>query len=438
MKMKVSIKETTIIKPAKETPQKNLWNSDLDLLVPRIHIPTVYFYKQQPNSTSNFFEAKVLKDALSEVLVPFYPLAGRLDKDENGRIQINCNGNGALFMEAETSSVLDDFGDFTPGPHSLQLVPVFDYSLDHNMSSYPLLAVQLTRFKCGSVCLGVSLHHTVADGTSAIYFMNSWSDIARGISIAVPPFIDRTLLDARVPPTPIFHHTEYSPPPVMKNASIQIHEAMPTCTEILKITYDQLTTLKSKFKNNESGISYSTYEILTAHIWYCMCKARELDDDQETKLYIATDGRFRLIPPLPPGYFGNVLFTTTVLSSSGEIESRPLVETMEKIHKSLRKMDDGYLRSALDYLKKQSDLTVLMRGANTFKCPNLNIVSWVRLPIHDADFGWGRPVYMGPAKVVFEGMAYIMPSANNDKNLSLIICLHTNHMESFHKFFYDF
>ncbi|WCJ30120.1 HXXXD-type acyl-transferase family protein [Euphorbia peplus] len=433
--MKVSIKQTSIIKPAKETPERKLWSSDLDLLVPRIHVPTVYFYKQQQpnNSSCNFFEAKVLKDALSEVLVQFYPLAGRLGRDENGRIEIDCNGDGAMFIEAETTSFLEDFGDFTPCSDTLQLVPDFDYSLD--ISSYPLLAIQLTRFKCGSVCLGVRLHHTVADGTSAIYFINSWSDIARGISIAIPPFIDRTLLDARVPPIPTFRHSEYDSPPKMKNDTLM---AKPTCTEILKITQDQVTTLKSKYKNNETGISYSTYEVLTAHIWNSMCKGRDLDDDQETKLYIATDGRFRLIPPLPPGYFGNVLFTTTVLSTSGEVQSRPLVQTMEKIHKALRKMDDGYLRSALDYLKLQPDLTVLQRGANTFKCPNLNIVSWIRLPVHDADFGWGRPIYMGPAKVVFEGMAYIMPSPNNDRNLSLIICLHTNHMESFHKFFYDF
>ncbi|XP_065850160.1 shikimate O-hydroxycinnamoyltransferase-like [Euphorbia lathyris] len=432
--MKICVKERIMIRPAKETPQRNLWVSDLDLIVSRAHVPTVYFYKQQPNNTSNsnFFEAQVLKDALSEVLVPFYPAAGRLGEDENGRIHINCNGNGALFIEAETTSFLHHFGDFTPCSDMLHLVPDFD-SYD-DISSYPLFSVQLTRFGCGSVCIGVSVHHIVVDGISAIHFINSWSDIARGIPITNPPFIDRTLLDARVPPTPTYHHIEYDPPPTMMNTSSQTHDSKPISTKMFKITRDQLTTLKSKIN---SGIKYSTYEILTAHIWHCVCKARELCNDQAVKLFIPTDGRFRFDPPLPAGYFGNVQFTTTVLSSANEIESSQLDQIVEKIHKSLKKKDDGYLRSALDYLKKQPDLTVVRRGPHTFKCPNMDIVSWTSLPLYDADFGWGKPIYMGRAKVSSEGMACIVRGPNNDNTLSLIIGLHANHMDSFHNLFYE-
>ncbi|WCJ30107.1 HXXXD-type acyl-transferase family protein [Euphorbia peplus] len=436
--MEISIKESSIIKPLKETPKMNLWVSDLDLLVTSGYTPTVYFYKQQPNNkNSNFFEAKVLKDALSELLVHFYPVAGRLGKDENGRIQINCNGDGALFIEAETTSFLDHFGDFTPCSDMINLVPTFDsYSSDSDISSYPIFAAQLTRFGCGSVCIGVCFNHIMADGISAIHFFNSWSDIARGISIIVPPFIDRTVLDDRVPPTPTFSHVEYDPPPTMiNNISTQTYNAKPTSTKMFKITLDQLNALKSKPK---SGTKYTTYEILTAHIWCCVCKARKLCNDQLIKLYIPTDGRFRLDPPLPLGYLGNVQFITTVLSSAGEIESSQFEHIVEEIRKSLKKMDDMYLRSSLAYLKMQSDLTALRRGPHTFKCPNLDIVSWTRLPIYDADFGWGRPVYMGRAKVVSEGMAYVIHGPNNDNTLSLLICLHADHMDSFQNLFYNF
>lgn len=431
--MKISIKKSSIVRPAKDTPKRTIWNSNLDLLVPRIHIPTVYFYK--PNGSSNFFEAHVLKEALSQVLMPFYPLAGRLGTDENGRIEIHCNAKGVLFIEAdETTCVIDDFGDFTPCLEMMHLVPSIDYSLD--ISSYPLLTVQVTYFKCGGVCLGVFFHHTIADGTSAIHFINSWSEIARGISISITPFVERTLLEARVPPVPTFHHIEYDAPPTMITP-VQLSPKS-TCTKILKITPDQISTLKSKSKKNKNlTIHYSTYETLAAHIWRCMCKARDLKNDQATKLYIATDGRARLNPPLPRGYFGNVLFTSTVTKLCGEIQSNPLKDTIEKIHEALKRMDDEYLRSALDLLEVQPDLTAMMRGANTFKCPNLNVVSWMKLPIHDADFGWGRPIYMGPASVVFEGMGYILPSPSNDGILWLIICLEANHMQLFQNLLYD-
>ena len=128
-----------MIKPAKETPNKKIWNSNLDLLVGRIHILTVYFYK--PNGSNNFFEARVLKQALSNVLVSFFPMAGRLGFDGDGRVDINCNGEGVLFVEAESDSVVDEFGDFTPSPEMKRLTPEVDYS--GKIDSYPLVVAQV-------------------------------------------------------------------------------------------------------------------------------------------------------------------------------------------------------------------------------------------------------------------------------------------------------
>ncbi|PPD66258.1 hypothetical protein GOBAR_DD36862 [Gossypium barbadense] len=162
--MEISIKESTMVRPAEEhTPKGSIWNSNLDLLISRYHVSTVYFYK--PNGCSDFFDtgrvkeglSKVLvpfypiagrlgvKEGLSKVLVPFYPIAGRLGYDENGRLEIICNDEGVPFVEAETSSVLEDLvgnGDFT---HNSHLVPKVDYS--GGISSYPLLVVQLIYFE---------------------------------------------------------------------------------------------------------------------------------------------------------------------------------------------------------------------------------------------------------------------------------------------------
>lgn len=129
-----------MVRPAQETPKRNLWNSNVDLVVPSMHTPSVYFYR--PNGSSSFFDAKVMKEALSRVLVPFYPMAGRLRRDEDGRIEINCNGEGVLFVEAETGSVVEDFGDFAPSLELRQLIPAVDYS--SGISSYPLLVLQVS------------------------------------------------------------------------------------------------------------------------------------------------------------------------------------------------------------------------------------------------------------------------------------------------------
>ncbi|XP_055826101.1 shikimate O-hydroxycinnamoyltransferase [Solanum dulcamara] len=434
--MKIEVRKSTMVQPATETPQLRLWNSNVDLVVPNFHTPSVYFYR--PTESPSFFDGKVLKEALSRALVPFYPMAGRLCRDEDGRIEIDCKGQGVLFVEAESDGVVDDFGDFAPTLELRRLIPAVDYS--QGIESYALLVLQITHFKCGGVSLGVGMQHHAADGASGLHFINTWSDMARGLDLTIPPFIDRTLLRARDPPQPQFPHVEYQPPPTLKVTAENApnSETVPeTSVSIFKLTRDQINALKAKSKEDGNTVNYSSYEMLAGHVWRSTCMARGLTHDQETKLYIATDGRARLRPSLPPGYFGNVIFTATPVAVAGDLKSKPIWYAASRIHHQLAIMDNDYLRSALDYLELQPDLKALVRGAHTFKCPNLGITSWSRLPIHDADFGWGRPIFMGPGGIAYEGLSFILPSPTNDGSQSVAISLQAEHMKLFEKFLYD-
>ena len=75
------------------------------------------------------------------------------------------------------------------------------------------------------------------------------------------PLIDRTLLKARVPPTPRFHHAEYDPPPSL-NTSTSIFKLdpnpKPSSVSVFKITLNQLNALKAKSFKNENTTEYST------------------------------------------------------------------------------------------------------------------------------------------------------------------------------------
>lgn len=140
--MLINVKQSTMVRPAEETPRRALWNSNVDLVVPNFHTPSVYFYR--PNGVSNFFDAKVMKEALSKVLVPFYPMAARLRRDDDGRVEIYCDAQGVLFVEAETTAAIEDFGDFSPTLELRQLIPSVDYSA--GIHSYPLLVLQVPPF----------------------------------------------------------------------------------------------------------------------------------------------------------------------------------------------------------------------------------------------------------------------------------------------------
>ncbi|XP_076882672.1 shikimate O-hydroxycinnamoyltransferase-like [Bidens hawaiensis] len=420
--MKVVVKESTTVKPAKETPTVKLWNSCLDLIAPNFNTLTVYFYR--PNGATNFFDIKVMKDALSRALVAFYSMAGRLIEGKDGRIEIDCQGQGALFLEAESDGVIDDFGDFAPQPELLKLIPVVDCSLGIN--SYPLLVLQVTYFKCGGVSLGLGVHHRVVDGMSAMHFMNTWSDMARGLDVHLPPFIDRTLLRTRDPPQPVFDHVEYHPDPTVPTDETK------TVYSIFKLTRDQLNVLKAKTKEAYgSTISYSSFEVLLGHVWKCACKARGLQDDQTTKPKIEVDGRARLQPPLPPGYFGNAIFTAAAIMTSGEIQSKPFWYASSKIHDALAMMNNDHLKSALDYLEQHLD-----QKPEDYKHTNLQVISWARLLVHNADFGWGQPFFMGPARLPSRGRCYLLPSPINDGSLSIIIGLEVEQMKLFNNLLY--
>lgn len=150
----VEVKESTMVRPAGETPVVSLWNSNVDLVVPRFHTPSVYFYRpsscdddddnKKEKEKEKLLDSQVLKEALSKVLVLFYPMAGRLKRDEDGRIEIDCNGQGVLFVEAHSNSLIDDFGDFSPTLELRQLIPSIDYS--KGIETYPLLVLQVPFF----------------------------------------------------------------------------------------------------------------------------------------------------------------------------------------------------------------------------------------------------------------------------------------------------
>jgi shikimate O-hydroxycinnamoyltransferase len=142
--MAITVRRSTMVRPARETPRQRLWNSNLDLVVPRFHTPSVYFYRCGGGpEVEGFFDGERMRRALAEALVPFYPMAGRLARDEDGRVEIDCNGEGVLFVEADApNAAVDDYGDFAPTMELKRLIPAVDYTDD--ISAFPLLVLQVS------------------------------------------------------------------------------------------------------------------------------------------------------------------------------------------------------------------------------------------------------------------------------------------------------
>ena len=118
--------------------------------------------------------------------------------------------------------------------------------------------------------------------------MEAWSRTARGLPVKVSPFFDRTILRARDPPSPVFPHTEYKPPPFhnppVESLAYRSNPDSDSGVVSLKLTRLQVKALRAKAEVADS--MFSTYELLVAHIWRCACFANEgneLEPYQEAK-----------------------------------------------------------------------------------------------------------------------------------------------------------
>lgn len=421
----VEILESCLVKPSEETPKHGLWLSNLDLLVARSLTPTVYIYR--PRSDPAFFSPAVLKAALSKALVPFYPLAGRLAQDDAGRPEIQCSGEGVLFVTARAEATLDDLGDFAPSDELRQMLVPSGAGPHAGI----LAVFQVTLFKCGGACLGVGIHHTAADGLAALDFVNSWATIARADDVGVPapsPCLDRTLLRARSPPSVRFDHAEYSRRAGGSSKPIAFDSAI---LPLSKIQVDAL-------KGDGGGKRLSTFKAVVAHVWRCACTARELAPTEDSRLYMTADARSRVDPRLPRSYFGNAIFRASAAAKVGDVASGPLDAVAEKVTGATARLNDEYVRSLVDYLELQAvDAAGLRKGEWVMPETDLWVISWQGLPIYGADFGWGQPVFMGRACLQFSGLVYLVPGPDGDGRLDVVVAMEPRSLGRFREVFYQ-
>jgi shikimate O-hydroxycinnamoyltransferase len=141
MAFHVQVLESSFVVPWEPTPRKGLWLSSLDTVqANKGHTPTIYLYSPKDVATAaDFFDVARLKEAMAKALVAFYPLAGRLSvNDDDGRVEIDCNDEGALFVVARADDLtLDDVKEFKPSPELRRLF------IPHIEPSSIILAIQV-------------------------------------------------------------------------------------------------------------------------------------------------------------------------------------------------------------------------------------------------------------------------------------------------------
>ncbi|KAF3337200.1 omega-hydroxypalmitate O-feruloyl transferase-like protein [Carex littledalei] len=418
--LRVYKNEPTLVPPMVETKHGLYYLSNLDQNI-AVTVQTIYCFKSQDKSNEQVFDT--LRESLSKVLVDFYPLAGRLTVSDEGKLIVDCTGEGAVFVEAQAECDLVKIGDITKPDPSMLGTLVYNIPGAKNILEIPPLVAQVTRFKCGGFVLGLAMNHCMFDGIGAMEFVNSWAETSRGTTSPIPPFSNRSILKPRNPLFVNFPHNEFTELDDSSNSSINLYQEEALLYQSFNFNQERLNHIKTLAMQDGTLEKCTTFEVLAAFVWRARSEAMGFDPNKRTKLLFAVDGRSRLNPPLPNRYFGNGIVLTNSICKVGELLSNPLSYTVGLVQDAIKMVTDDYIRSAVDYFE--------MTRLRPSLASTLLITTWSRLDFHSTDFGWGEPVQSGPVTLPEKEVTLFLSSGKEKKNINVLLGLPSSAMERF-------
>ncbi|CAK9318532.1 unnamed protein product [Citrullus colocynthis] len=404
-----------LLSPTNPTPEETIFLSNIDLAV-AFTVETVYFFEDGPAAEIS----NIVKRALAILLVPYYFLAGRLQKNrESGRLELACNNAGVLFVNAKSKVRLKDLGDLSlPDPSFCHFV--HRPGLHRNLHERALFTVQVTEFECGGYAIGMVTNHAVLDGKSAAEMFQNLASICRGEPLKTRSiFNDRTTFKARNPPLITHPHQEYTPiPPTHKHlpsAFTALTKPSPTPSppisssnrrhSLVPFTPSTIATLKRA----AAPTPCSTFEAILSQLWRARTLAVYPDRPGEISMVLfAVDIRSKVRPVLPDGFVGNAVVTGFAAARAAEVVERPFSFCVEKVKEGIERVStEEYVRSAIDWLEVHRGIPATCNGVSFY------VSAWWKLPFKELDFGFGKPVHGGPVANENDEFVLLLSPANS-------------------------
>lgn len=439
--LNVKIDEPVYVKPAQPCENTSpffLTNADQMLA---FTVETMYFYAANPEKPSDKV-ADTLKLALSMILVHYDFLAGRVRLNEElKRMEIDRNDAGAQFATASCDLTLAELGDLSvPNALFRKFVPQA-----HNattISEIPLMMIQVTTFKCGGHAIGFGMSHLVWDGHGVVDFLFNLMSLARGGPLVSQPKPNRDMFKARDPPTPLFDHPEYlkrddlakvpslggpfTTPEAAESEFEGIAPSLKHITKVVPFSAKELATLKVRAMAGGVLKKVSTFEALAGHVWQARVKAIDAQPQEIAQLLYAVDVRDRLDPPVPKGFVGNALHPACARATCEEVRNGPLSLCVQEIQRANEKITNDYIRSGIDWWEVYRGVPAVTSG--------IFITSWQKMPFYSIDFGWGKPVFAGPAVHPMVEFVIFLPTCHQNGSLNVVLCLQPDVMTKFQEY----
>ncbi|XP_050206872.1 stemmadenine O-acetyltransferase-like [Mercurialis annua] len=404
MAAKLEIIQRETIRPSSPTPDnlKILNLSLLDQFTPITYTSLLLFYPQNDGEDVDRHEKiQKLKKSLSDTLTHFYPLAGRIRDNSS----IDCNDEGAEFIEARTDCLLSEFFK-NPDTKILNwFLPAAVESPEAATGN--LLLVQATSFDCGGLAVGICVSHKMADASTLSTFTKCWSAVAHNAS------------SKAVVTPPVFMGSSIFPPIDISIPRTSIDLMQKNCiTKRFVFTASKITTLKAKLAS-ETALDPTRVEAVSGLLWKTAMTAlrAKLGYSRPSIWSISINMRSRFLPPLPENYSGNCVGHIAPKMTDEDRCELDLKETFRKIRKEMEGFSENYVKKlqgegalqAICGVSKEFGELVMSNEIDFYIC-----TSWCRFGLYDADFGWGRPVWVSSTSVRLSNVAVLMDTRDGD------------------------
>ncbi|XP_065880596.1 benzyl alcohol O-benzoyltransferase-like [Euphorbia lathyris] len=372
------------------------------------------FYPHNP-SMNGVDPAKLIRTAIAQTLVFYYPLAGRLRESLTDKLTVECTGEGILFTEANADVTLDQFGYPIVPPFSFLDQLLYEEPSSTDIFNSPLILIQVTRLTCGGFVIALRYNHTMCDAVGAAQFMSAIGEMARGAtSPSVLPVWERHILNSPIPQQPTSPLPEHN----HNISDMKFPLEHELCYKGFVFGRAAISALRRCLPIHLRNCS--SFEIVSASVWKCRVAALQLHPTNETSMNWSVNLRGdKLNQLIPSGYYGNAVGVSISTSTAKDILENPLSYALQLLRNSKGNVNtEDHDRSVIKLMASMTSYTVTdLKNAG----------------FGEVDFGWNKPIYAGLAHSMLTAGGY-QPQFNREKGeneMMLPVCLPKQAMERF-------
>ncbi|KAG2306800.1 hypothetical protein Bca4012_084233 [Brassica carinata] len=360
----------------------------LDLAMKLHYIKAVYIYSAEIASDLTVMH---VKGTFFPVFNQIPWITGRLRRSSSGRPFIKCNDCGTRFVESQCDLTVDEW--LRVQDRSVDESLVYHQPVGPDLAYSPLIYIQMTRFKCGGIALGLSWAHIMGDPFSLSHFFNLWTRAFAGEEVYSTKTSDWRR-GFRKP-----NSTGKKEPGSIKRIN-PIGDLWVIPNKSKMSTYSFNLTVKqiqSHFpaKGNE-------FEILSGIIWKCVSKARG-ESEPVTITIIRSD---------PEGLKPRAVRNSQMISSV-DVDFSIADAKLEEIVKCIGEATDE--RSEIDEAGEKDDgvLDFIVYGAK------LTFVDLSEVDFYDAKIKKTSPlsVYCNVQGIGDDGAVVVFPAADREERV---------------------